>query len=782
MNKKQKRNRFDWDNREYRGNYGPGGQRRGDSRGSEQNRGSWQRNQNQGNRDNRNNLQSRQRQGNRPRQQPVQNQEIVLPYNFVPLNDKVIEAESYPGEKIEIENNKYKKYPLNKYHRGLYTGWIDLEITNKTPLYIRDTLTSDEISKKHEKEKKNERYINSDFFSPGGKIKIPGSSLRGMIRTLVEIVTFGKFVNFDGEKKYFYRALGDKSLRLRDFYKNKMIAEVNNSGVDYYGMKCSAGYLYKNNGTYYIKPAQSKVINGYNISVFKIDLHEIPNSVVFDEYDETYKISQRNVYFQYKEDLFWNHRGGSLHLFYAKVNDISPSNISGYLEGQIVWSGLFGSKKHFQHIILPPHESNTRQIPEEVIKDYKNDPFRRAVNLVKLADDNVGKKFPCFYIEENGQIIAFGHTPYFRIPYKYRVKDLVPNNLIDPTKIDIATAIFGNETDFAGRVFFEDAELVNEQADKCMTDIVIPKILAEPKPTAFQHYLEQGNFNDVRGNYTNLKDYNSDGKLRGYKLYWHKKKELLDDNWQEMIIDDEKVVESIFKIKENGVEELIIREHDRGGEKIKINIQKLNSLPDENELKKQILEMIRKYDTQHTMIKALLPGNQFIGRIRFENLANIELGALLFVLDLPQNCCHKIGMGKPLGLGSIEIKPKLHISDRLERYKSLEKEWIEKEFIEVSEVKKAEKEINQILNKFKEAFARFILEKLGVELGSATSTSGMPSTAGSAGAIDKLWEHQRMKELKSLLSYDPSPDASYPDVRVYQRRTAMKKASEINRV
>lgn len=556
MNKKQKRNRFDWDNKGYRGNYGPGGQRRGDSRGSEQNRGSWQRNQNQGNRGNRNNWQSGQPQGNRPRQQPVQNQEIVLPYNFVPLNDKVIEAESYPGEKIEIENNKYKKYPLNKYHRGLYTGWIDLEITNKTPLYIRDTLTSDEISKKHEKEKKNERYINPDFFSPGGKIKIPGSSLRGMIRTLVEIVTFGKFVNFDGEKEI--------------------------------------------------------IINN---------------------------------------------------------------------------------------------------------------------NVIKI-------------------------------------KEAVSESLRNVDKIDLVNAIFGDENNFSGRVFFEDAEA--KGGNNIRMETIIPKILSEPKPKAIKNYFELNN---------NI-------KIRGYKLYWHKKNSILGNKWKatKIVIKENRINKYEDKILKNINRNLVDYKISNGSGKYHINIENLNELSDDNQDKKLILEIIRKYDTQHTMIKALLPGNQFIGRIRFENLANIELGALLFVLDLPQNCCHKIGMGKPLGLGSVEIKPKLHISDRLERYKSLEKEWIEKEFIEVSEVKKAEKEINQILNKFKEAFARFILEKLGVELGSATSTSGMPSTAGSAGAIDKLWEHQRMKELKSLLSYDPSPDASYPDVRVYQRRTPMKKASEINRV
>ena len=98
-------------------------------------------------------------------------------------------------------------------------------------------------------------------------------------------------------------------------------------------------------------------------------------------------------------------------------------------------------------------------------------------------------------------------------------------------------------------------------------------------------------------------------------------------------------------------------------EKFRIAIEKLN-------------KMIR-VQTQYTIINLMPAGAKFKAKIRFENLLNEELGAMLFALKLPEKCCHKIGMGKPLGMGSIKITPCLFLSDRQKRYNSLLAEWTE---------------------------------------------------------------------------------------------------------
>jgi CRISPR-associated protein (TIGR03986 family) len=50
------------------------------------------------------------------------------------------------------------------------------------------------------------------------------------------------------------------------------------------------------------------------------------------------------------------------------------------------------------------------------------------------------------------------------------------------------------------------------------------------------------------------------------------------------------------------------------------------------------------------------PGVTFTCNVDFTNLSPVELGALLWLLDLPQNHYHRLGGGKPLGFGSVRIE------------------------------------------------------------------------------------------------------------------------------
>lgn len=95
------------------------------------------------------------------------------PYNFVQLNKSIVEVENSPD--------------MDCYYPDRHSGHIDCTLETLTPLYVRDTLTKDEMKSGIEAKD------NCDFFSPGNRIRIPGSSLRGIIRTLVEIATWSKF-------------------------------------------------------------------------------------------------------------------------------------------------------------------------------------------------------------------------------------------------------------------------------------------------------------------------------------------------------------------------------------------------------------------------------------------------------------------------------------------------------------------------------------------------------------------------------------------------------------
>jgi hypothetical protein len=49
-------------------------------------------------------------------------------------------------------------------------------------------------------------------------------------------------------------------------------------------------------------------------------------------------------------------------------------------------------------------------------------------------------------------------------------------------------------------------------------------------------------------------------------------------------------------------------------------------------------------------------GSKFEFDIHFGNLSKFELGALIWLLKMPENHFHKLGGGKPLGFGSVRLE------------------------------------------------------------------------------------------------------------------------------
>lgn len=72
---------------------------------------------------------------------------------------------------------------------------------------------------------------------------------------------------------------------------------------------------------------------------------------------------------------------------------------------------------------------------------------------------------------------------------------------------------------------------------------------------------------------------------------------------------------------------------------------------------------------QHVAIRPVKAGAEFLFHLDFENLSEWELSALCFALRPGDHFRHKLGMGKPLGLGTVCIDPEgLFLIDRPRRY------------------------------------------------------------------------------------------------------------------
>ena len=141
-----------------------------------------------------------------------------------------------------------------------FTGYIDLTISPKTLVYIRDLMNEDDYKEKNNVEEsirqdeQKEPYSNPEFFAPlGGKPRIPGSSLRGMIRNLVEIVSYGKFGFFD-DKRFYTRGMKDANWPLTEFYRSFHLSSFDRRNGVKYTAKC--GLLFKKGKEYFINECE----------------------------------------------------------------------------------------------------------------------------------------------------------------------------------------------------------------------------------------------------------------------------------------------------------------------------------------------------------------------------------------------------------------------------------------------------------------------------------------------------------------------------------------------
>jgi CRISPR-associated protein (TIGR03986 family) len=630
------------------------------------------------------------------------------PYNFIPINEKVVCS---PLKIDEVLFNSYKD--------DCYTGEIFMEIESLTPLYIRGmkSISTDSLEK------------NPEFFK-GKDYCIPGSSLRGLLRTITEIVSYSKMGSLNNDTKtrrFHYRAFADQSLTLRDEYASKMINRGNNPECFY--PKVNAGIIKKEGLNYFIckgkhyKVEEELAINKGVIS----ELMSMPNGDKFQK-NRNYKPNFKKIFFKADIERIHSH---SKNLKYAKVTDISNNQINSFKEGYLVCSGWMigpgqgprSRGKHMHWVIGDFQGSNKIKIEDDIVENYINDKARDGMNLLEKLKASPVNEVPCFFITDiNNKIKSFGHTGMFRLAYDKTLIEFFPLDHRKINELDFTEILFGKLDKVPSRVCFEDAFIKEGSFSK---DIKIPAIMGSPKPTTFQHYLKQdvnsittelNNRYEISG-YRGIKDYNQNTVINGYKLYWHQKSidypaiiELNTDAFKEFLTKNKLMNRfNNYHFQQN---------------KTKIDLSLLTTEQSDALLK----FILSQKESQYTAIKPILSNAKFEGKIRFENLTKIELGALLFILNPTNNLCYKIGMGKGLGFGSILITPKVIISDRKQRYSNILSEWIG---FDSSNSELSKTETDDCIK----VFEKHILS----EIGSSSSS---------------IWQEQRMIELKTMLDFN----------------------------
>lgn len=521
------------------------------------------------------------------------------PYNFVPL----AEGEPIPGERVAHD----------RYHLDRHTGYFDVRLETVTPLFVRGMVTDQQLQDGMEAKDLPNPFIVD------GKPVIPGSSLRGMIRNLVEIITFGK-MHFVSDNKLVYRAIYYADA-LATTYRG-IITDVQGSKEFMYpSTRMYGGYLQKGDSEsgWVIQPANAP----YGESIALVDRQDVLDAGISETPKlKVYKVGVKPAT---KRLVHTGKQGVQLHV--AQAHGISLRPGSGYEPAALIISntvgqiGGKGSNRRWYPAIFEPNPTvDPILISQAVWNDFIKD---REVNrgIANRTIQNPGDVL--FYLlDHQGELLFFGPTMFFRVPYENSIGTLIYDEHPDRNFIDFADGMFGYVSDrgntrdpnaYAGRISVTSARLVDNQTDVFYGENEeLRRTPGSPKPTTFQHYLCQplGKVTPKR----DLHHYGSKGaRIRGQKLYWRQR------------VD-------IHHLK-NG---------NSDGTKPKIE----------------------------TKFRPVREGKTFSFRVYFENMSNAELGALQWALTLggDENHYHMLGMGKPYGLGVVKLTPTLVISDREARY------------------------------------------------------------------------------------------------------------------
>lgn len=547
------------------------------------------------------------------------------PYNFIPFNKNVV-----------LHDKELVKHDSFLENENRISGKITYELTNMTEMFVGGN-----------GEKRGEVQ---EFFGDDTHYIIPGSTIRGLIRSNVEILSLSE-ADMIEDRRMMHRSFADQCAPYRKEYSEKM--RGNNERIrQSFNQSIKAGYLYwKNEHTLVIVPAEE--FKGRNRNFLKVHESDVrgnrllteekyymytkpikkmrdcvdPNSVdkrkQEREYKSTIRRSAKKTYKPYGNRPYQS--GAQVVQFqfdYGKITAFGSGGNKGYLFNS-KW--IDGKVNHY--LVKALRQDQLKNSPQEKVVDeklvvyYEEDLRRNAQQTNKLGEleyyynlpynrdgsRQIGPKYAKLFFyrsDKDGEVVDFGPTPYFRVFHNYNIKYGIRQQTIGKGKYDYTSSLFGfvkeddkeQEAHYEGRLNFMNCLLPK-------TDDVVAKeravVLMNPKPTAFQLYLVQKQTGDTN----QLITYNdSQFELRGRKFYWKKK-----------------------------------------GVQTTAELKNMNTVSKIRPLMPLSSDKIK-------------PKKYFRGEIYFENLTEAELGLLLCGMQYKSSDTDLLGHGKPYGYGRIKFE------------------------------------------------------------------------------------------------------------------------------
>lgn len=551
---------------------------------------------------------------------------ITAPYGFVPLGKKIVEPK-WLQPKLDDRGRPVAPPLQDRPFLDGISGTFELIVEAETPIFVRGSKDPTQF-----------------FALPDGRYAIPGTSLKGAVRNVVEIASFGRMRRVN-DHRYAVR-----DLQNRELYGQYMSAIGKHpvTGKGELMPLVNAGWLRcDSKGNYSITVCDFAKIE-YKFLAALAEQRQVPDFDPGRKQSSIHKYTKwgaasREVKLQV--DL-WR---GQVASFNRTPSDFGRVlSLAGTQEGTLVFTGQpsnyipnaaragrgSGQAKHHDFVFLrsPGRAPRVLAVEDKVFRDFEFAHSDRGQqnNLGRSESPNEEWKFwrerlaegspvPVFFLCDEGgrRVQSFGLAMMFRLPYRNSIKqalDRIHPAVDDP--LDLADGLFGTVLESSdpraaslalkGRVLLTHA--IAEGSPK--PEAVKCEVLGSPKASYYPNYVEQDPDvpgaeppNDDKGpRYTTWQDDFS--RPRGWKRY-----KPLSETWSPQ------------------------RPTGSGG---------------------RALDM-KKVETKFAPLPA---GTRFVAKVVVHNLRPVELGALLWALDFggDERARYTLGMARPLGYGRSKLR------------------------------------------------------------------------------------------------------------------------------
>ncbi len=608
--------------------------------------------------------QQRGQQGRSPQSYPQSQQRPAAvrgafhnPYNFVPAP---------PRDRVTDELGDLEPIGHHVLHSDRFTGVIRVKMTVKTLLLLPNAAEAVDIGNDH---KSFPVRVDAE-----GKPYIPPTSIKGMLRSAYEAVTNSRLAVFPGhDRKLAYRMATQEGLSL-------VPARVENGqlillpGTSTIGTNGPQGPMYAAWLPRYHRGQVSRNAVRYSNNQLPIHRDQVECWI---ELIQHWRWDRRNN--RHQQDFqYWRvrqivPRGQQLGPQPTASQDPGRRDRSSYHQPLGQFRRVIGfvcitnaniDRKHDERVFFTSSRQptaipatsqhhhdwetlilNYQQEHEEEIRQGLTKPpalshsvwSRQIVGINQQrgaeADLSEGTLLYAQVRQVAGHWEIYGFYPVniSRKLHEVSPLDLLPPSLRPATslqQLSPADRVFGwvnqqGHGAYKGNVRIGPVTCrTNDAIENFGTPGLPLAILGQPKPQQARFYVAASPNGEAQGNGLNKEDagYSPGKGLRGRKVYPHHRG-LPNGHW------------------DNGTQ-------DRTQQAVNGHFQ---------EYRRPNSEKVR--DNQNRSIQGWVkPGAEFTFDIHVTNLSKVELGALLWLLSLPDNHFHRFGGGKPLGFGSVRLE------------------------------------------------------------------------------------------------------------------------------